>query len=131
MKLLRATTQSQTTAPGDFTFVPDGELVFLGSVCDTDLIKGNAGPGSCGCARSFTGLLSQKGTTSALIVDDPMTLPDLAQAIHQHLIAGGWGSVPELKQMAHDLADEVVEVCTPLASGTIVGRTFDDLVVRT
>ena len=32
MKLLRATVETQGKALRDFTFVPDGELVFLGSV---------------------------------------------------------------------------------------------------
>jgi hypothetical protein len=130
MKLLRATTKSQGEVPGDFAFVPEGELVFLGSVCDTDLIKGSAGIGSCGCARSFTGLTSQKGTTTALVEESTMSEAELADRIHEHLVAGGWGGVPELPRMARDLAAEVVETATPHPAGTVVGRSFDDLLVR-
>ena len=71
MKLLRATVETQGKALRDFTFVPDGELVFLGSVCDTDLIKGDA-VGGCGCARSFTGLDCKKSTTTAVVLNGTM-----------------------------------------------------------
>lgn len=75
MKLLVSTTSTQGQRANDFCFVPEGELVhWFGLVCgkDTDGQTGVPDPdGPCGCGRSFVGLESQKGTTTARVIEVP------------------------------------------------------------
>lgn len=70
MRVLVATHETQGEVEGDFSFCMDGELVrFPIVVCDSG--------DECGCARCFDGVASQRGTTTAKVVDRPDLDPDL------------------------------------------------------
>ncbi|WP_222266653.1 DUF7715 family protein [Modestobacter marinus] len=88
MKLLTATRETQGTWPGDFCHAIEGELVVLGWSCGCD--DGEA-DGDCGCGRAFTGTNSLRATTSAMVRDLELTVPDVQLAVEAHLLAAGLG----------------------------------------
>lgn len=68
MKLLAATTRTQGHRPGDFNHCIDRELVMAPvTICDAEAEAEDPNTGGCGCARSFVGLSSACGTTTAEI----------------------------------------------------------------
>jgi hypothetical protein len=66
MKVLVATHKGQGLKKNDFCFCNDLEPITLGFVCDRDMRDPDGG---CGCGRSFTGIDTRKGTTTAIVVD--------------------------------------------------------------
>lgn len=84
-KMLVATRERQGLRRNDFTFVPDGEMVYLGSQCT------RATPDDgCGCARSFDGSVTDKATTTAVVVEDAD--PRLLEVrVRESMARGGWG----------------------------------------
>ena len=81
MKLLTATTETQGQRASDFAWCVPGEIVSpVRLVCDRDREEGP--DGGCGCGRSFTGLSSSRGTTTAIVTDiDGYTFDDLVAAL--------------------------------------------------
>lgn len=73
MRVLTATTRLQGSRPGDFCWTVDGELVYLGLVCQRDEDDPDGG---CGCGRSFSGLNSHRATTTALVREVDFTRGD-------------------------------------------------------
>lgn len=70
LKVLVATRLTQGQRPNDFSFTQDGELVYLGVICDSD----RKDPDShCGCSRSFSGVTTRMGTTTAVVAEVAMT----------------------------------------------------------
>jgi hypothetical protein len=122
MKILVATRRSQGDRKGDFSFCVPGELVYLGLVCDTDRLYPNHG---CGCSRAFAGLSSHRATTTAEVVDFDFTVPDYIETMASGLDQAGWG-----RSSAPEFVEELVGIIAPLAVGTVVGRKFDEIVVR-
>ena len=122
MKILVATRRSQGDRKGDFSFCVPGELVYLGLVCDTDRLYPSHG---CGCSRAFAGLSSHRATTTAEVGDLDFTLADYIEAVASGLDQAGWG-----RSSAPEFVEELVGIIAPLAVGTVVGRTFDEVVVR-
>jgi hypothetical protein len=128
LKVLVSTTHTQGKVDGDFCFVPEGEIVGrYGIVCDDER---EDGVGGCGCGRAFGGFMTLKSTTTAMVVERPMTRKlwrDLALALHERAgYAKAYG--PELMEtvldemMFFDL-DKLAEI--PI--GTILGRrAFND-----
>jgi hypothetical protein len=79
MKILVATSKTQGQRKNDFFFATKGEMVIEAFTCDTD--QGDP-DGSCGCSRSFVGLKSGKGTTTARVASFPkLTMNQYAEAI--------------------------------------------------
>jgi hypothetical protein len=66
MRIFVATERTQGDRSDDFTFVPEGEPVYIGMRCDREAVNG-----PCGCARSFTGLQCGVSTTTAVVVEYP------------------------------------------------------------
>jgi hypothetical protein len=122
MKLLVATHRSQGDRKGDFSFCVPGELVYLAPICDCDRLFPKNG---CGCSRAFAGLSSHRATTTAEVVELDFTVADYVEAVASGLDEEGWGP-----SAAGDLVEEMVGILTPLAVGTVVGRKFDDVIVR-
>ncbi|MFD5091170.1 hypothetical protein ACFWMR_11255 [Amycolatopsis thailandensis] len=88
MKLLVATSQTQGERANDFNHCVEGELLWIAPCCD----DGESSPDShCGCGRSFGGLNSHRGTTTALVAELPgFTCSDYAEALRSSLAAQGW-----------------------------------------
>ncbi len=133
MLVLIATNELQGTAPDDYAWTVEGELV---TPVATECASGDR----CGCARGFPGLASARATTTAMVVDRPgITEQDLRDAVHDWMDRGGW--IELLEQTAadrsiadHDEVDAMVEaiidehvemitaVCAGFAEGTVVER---------
>src|SRR5688572_11664790 len=84
MLVLIATNELQGTAPGDYAWTVEGELV-------TPVVTECASGERCGCNRGFPGLASGKATTTAMIVDRPgVEVSDVRDAVYDWLDRGGW-----------------------------------------
>jgi len=138
-KVLVSTTVSQGQAPGDFCWVPDGELVArYGMVCDSERPDGTG----CGCGRAFSGLTTHNGTTTAMVVESTMTEDQWRAALHQTLVDTGWAEhmpADDLAEVIDWLAAHDLRAAAALPVGTVLGRlayndltgnTFDTLLLR-
>jgi hypothetical protein len=131
MRVLVATHEGQGEVPGDYCFTVDGELV-------TTVVAQCCSSQECGCGRGFSGMASDRATTTAIVVDLPaLTREALRGAVVDSLTRGGWiGFSPEaLAELEDDeedwpTDDEVVDehVAAIEAAGlgfevgTVVGR---------
>lgn len=71
MKILISTKETQGHRDNDFSWTNDGEmLTLLTFVCSKDL---KSADGPCGCNRSFTGVDSKKGSTTASVSETDIT----------------------------------------------------------
>ncbi|MDX3195196.1 hypothetical protein PV458_42935 [Streptomyces sp. MN03-5084-2B] len=68
LAVLVATARTQGQRGNDFLARSPDELVDITSSCD----RGNP-DGGCGCCRAFTGLDSRKATTTAEVVERPIS----------------------------------------------------------
>jgi len=137
--VLVATSQTQGDVAGDFSWVPDGELVArYGIVCADERPDG----GGCGCGRAYAGLTTHRATTSALVSERDMTETDWRAAVHTTLYDTGWAvhmASTELADLIDAMAARDLHALGELAVGTVVGRrawnddsgeVVDDIVVR-
>ena len=143
MLVLIATNELQGTAPDDYAWTVEGELV---TPVATECAEGDR----CGCARGFPGLASDRATTTAMITERPgVTEDDLRDAVADWLDRGGWldllksAAVERSIAAGHDgcldmteladidatveaIVDEHVEmisqVCASFPEGTVVER---------
>lgn len=126
MKLLTATSQTQGQRDSDFTFCIEGELVTPERIiCDRDKEEGpDAG---CGCGRSFVGLNSGAGTTTAMVRQvDGFTFDDLAEAVRSCREQAGYGT----KRAAAE-ATRIADIAARYADGTIIELRMTEIGVRT
>lgn len=128
MKLLTATSRTQGQRDNDFTFCIEGELVIVGPVfCEADQEDPDGG---CGCGRSFGGLNSDKGTTTAVVSDLDFTPEDAALAIRSALEQSNF-----IKYMDPEDVDaairEAIELADEYAVGTVLERRLEDIRPRT
>ncbi len=122
MNVFVATEKTQGQRASDFCFVPNGELVTFGMVCDGN----DAIDGGCGCQRSLTGIKCLKGTTTVEVVDFPhMVETDLAEVVKRSYVAGGWGKLTsneELAEWSREEAKELARLAAEFEVGAIVER---------
>jgi len=125
MKLLVATAETQGQRPGDFHWCADNELVMFGVICDTDRYADDAGTGGCGCGRSFTGLDSGKGTTTAVVLERDTGINEYAEAIRVSLNKqrhDNTGALRAALALSHVADDYPV--------GTVIGHVLGKVYVR-
>ncbi|ULE34463.1 DUF7715 family protein [Mycobacterium sp. IDR2000157661] len=122
MKILVATRLTQGTAPTDYHYCVEGELVWMQEPCDRDL-RDPAMP--CGCGRGFAGAASHRATTTAMVVDTELTRDDVVLAFKTSLVDGGWPS-----EWAEAVADENLEIAAQLPVGTIIVRNLEKYFLR-
>lgn len=123
MKVLVATSQTQGTRPGDFTYCVEGELVTVGLVCSSD--RSDPARGACGCGRAFAGLNSHRATTSAIVKEVDLSCDDYVEALRSSLLQQGW-PIDDVGELAASLAD----LAESMSAGTVVGRLGDDIQIR-
>jgi hypothetical protein len=131
VKLLTATQERQGERPGDFCYAIEGEVVMLGEVCATDQ---NDPLGGCGCGRAFSGLRSQRATTTALVRDLELSREDLEFAVATRLAAAGitartMGDL-EYAELFIDTVDELIRFGAAWPERTLVRRTLDGVTIR-
>ena len=131
MKLLTATHEGQGERDGDFFHAVEGEVVVLGEVCATDQ---NDPLGGCGCGRAFSGLRSQRATTTALVRDLDLSREDVEFAIATRFAADGITAQTigdlEYAELFLDTVDELIRFGATWPEGTVVRRTFDGVTIR-
>ncbi|MFC3450196.1 DUF7715 family protein [Amycolatopsis speibonae] len=123
MKLLVATSRTQGTRENDFSFCVEGELIWIAPCCEA----GEGSPDSdCGCGRSFGGLNSHGGTTTALVAELPgFTYSDYTEALRSSLAAQGWPP-----DAAEEVATGLLAFSDYWEVGTVLERRFDLFVER-
>lgn len=138
MKIFVSTLSTQGALPGDFSFVPEGELVGRYSfVCDLEKPDGSG----CGCGRAFGGFVTHSGTTTAVVVDTEITELEWRARLFQTLCDAGWASAmdaTDLAEVVDDLVQHDLAAAGQLPVGTVVGRrawnshgaTVDNLTYR-
>lgn len=124
MKVLVATRQTQGAVRGDFCHTVDGELV-------TPHVVECADGDRCGCARAFSGLASDRATTTAMVVDlEHVDRGTLEAAVRDNLERWGIAAeVPpeEIDDEVQDHLEAIEWACAGRPVGTIVRRHGLDL----
>jgi len=95
MKVLISTKKAMQVANKDFCWTQEGELLYLGMVCDSC--------NDCGCDRSFSGTKSMKATTIAEVSE-----MDGIEAARQYMDAmekAGWTKVVDKESLLQDFKD--------------------------
>ena len=122
MHVLVSTTATQGESPGDFCHVPEGELVGrYGLLCDDE---GPDGSG-CGCGRSFAGFVTQRATSTAMVVDLELTRTEWRAAVFRILAETGYGEFLTAEELAGEVDDIEAEDLDPvqhLPVGAVLGR---------
>ncbi|WP_326546877.1 hypothetical protein QGN32_01230 [Mycolicibacterium sp. ND9-15] len=122
MKILVATALTQGTHPGDYNHCVEGELVWVQEPCDRD-IRDSRMP--CGCGRGFAGAASHRATTTARVVESPLTREELVTAFQTSLQDGGWPA-----EWAEDVVEDNIFAASQFPVGTVVGRNLELLISR-
>jgi hypothetical protein len=120
MKIIVATSEMQGQRPGDFNFVPDGEVVIV-SDCDC-LHEG------CDCIRSMVGVNCGKGTTTMKVVES-----DLTREQYRRLIGGakqGYADLGVDESVFDEQADALLELAAEFTAGAVIERNGEDFEVR-
>jgi hypothetical protein len=122
MRVLTATASSQGMLDNDFDFTVEGELVWVGFVCETDRRDPDGG---CGCGRSFCGLSSHRATTTAQVRDLLLSRADVIAALGGYYESAGYGRVPPDELGAE--VDDLLQLVATWDAGTIIERRPDQL----
>jgi hypothetical protein len=111
MKLLVAA-PPKAPWPLDFSYVPEGEILFNVAVvcCNSD---------SCGCNRALSGTATAKAITSAKVADVEITEAELAKLAADVGEKSGWG------EFVGNSFAAIREAIADIAPGTIVRPQFD------
>lgn len=127
MNVFVATEKTQGQRASDFCFVPNGELVTFGMVCDGN----DAIDGGCGCQRSLTGIKCLKGTTTVEVVECGLKVNELALTIKEGSYdGGGWTKLmgeDDAIKCAREDAAELARLAKCFEVGNIIeirGPTF-------
>lgn len=123
MKILVATTLTNGWLADDHNECIDGELVYLLEPC----ARGQDGPDNlCHCALSFSGMHSHRSTTTALVVDSPLSRADVREAVRASLESAGWITPQVPEHLSEQWVTELQADCLGLADnyevGTVVRR---------
>ncbi|HET7683918.1 MAG TPA: hypothetical protein VFK34_09665 [Marmoricola sp.] len=132
MRILVATNKTNGSAPGDYDFCVEGELVYMQDPCGADRIDPDGG--GCGCGRGFAGTNSHRATTTAQVVDSQLSSAQVREALRSSLEAGGWIApdlVPpdEAEAAVEELMDDMVRVARHFPVGSVVRRRLSQFYV--
>ncbi len=122
MKIFVSTRTTQGDVPGDFCFVPEGELVGRYTfVCDLERPDGSG----CGCGQAFGGFDTHMGTTTAIVVEANITELEWRAQLFKTLCDTGWASAmsaTDLTEVVDDLVEHDLRTAAALPVGRVVGR---------
>lgn len=135
MKYLVTTKETQGQRKNDFCFVEEGEVVLIPvDRCDKD--RGNP-DGPCGCWRSWVGVTSRKGTTTAKVVDDPeMTEERMLNILVDYLTAyfsylpAPMEVIPKETEVYYEQIQWMLDIIKDTPEGTVVELRGDYIYAR-
>jgi hypothetical protein len=131
MKIIVCTRKTQGKRKSDFCWTTEGEVAYLGFECDTDR---NAGPdGGCGCRRSFSGMATGKATTTAEVVESPMSEKEFVEAYLDRMERAGWTtSLTSNKEVAEFVkgAKEMLTIANGFPVGAILEKRGNRIQAR-
>ncbi len=132
MRTLVATHRTNGTADGDYDFCIEGEVVYMQPPCASDARDPD---GPCGCGRGFSGMNSHRATTTALVVESPLSEDDVRVALRASLEAGGWidpdvHTDAEVEPILDEVLGEVKTVAEHFAPGSVVRRRLSQYAER-
>ena len=120
MKIIVATTQTQGQRPGDFNFVPEGEVVI---VSDCDCL--HAG---CECSRSMVGVKCGKGTTTMMVLESGMSREEYRRLIRD--ANKGYEDLGVDESVFDEQADSLLELADQFPAGVVIERDGEDFEQR-
>jgi hypothetical protein len=120
MKIIVATTQMQGQRPGDFNFVPEGEVVIV-SDCDC-LHEG------CECSRSMVGVKCGKGTTTMMVVESGMSREEYRRLIRE--AHKGYEDLGVDESAFDEQADALLDLAMQFPAGAVIERDGEDFEQR-
>lgn len=127
LAVLVATARTQGQRGGDFIACSPTELVDITSSCDRD--RGNP-DGGCGCYRAFTGLDSRLATTTAEVVELPMSFDDYVATHHASLVRAGLPDDATVRGWAAEAARDMARIAAAFPVGTVVERRGEQIQER-
>ena len=109
IKVLTALTDPPTREPSDFSHVTDGEICVMPIViCDNP---------SCGCGNAFVGLVSHKGTTTAVVAEVDLTGDDITAMLSSYVAQ--WEGILDFEG-SRAMWHEMVAIAAGYPSGVIL-----------
>jgi len=127
MRVFVATSATQGTRASDSTQCVDGELVWLRDVC---AVSRRRPDGPCECGRSFSGLSSDKYTTTAAVRDIPgLTRTEYEAALTASFDEQEWCPCCTSRPVAA-IVDELIAWAGAFPAGAVVERRIDALNLR-
>lgn len=120
MKIIVATSDTQGQRPGDFNYVPEGEVVIV-SDCDC-LHEG------CECSRSMVGVFCGRATTTMKVVES-----DLTRDVYLLLIRNankGYEDLGVGQLVFDEQADALLELAMQFPAGAVIERVGEDFEQR-
>ncbi|MBI4473737.1 MAG: hypothetical protein HY646_13805 [Acidobacteria bacterium] len=127
IKGLVSTKLTQGQRANDFSFVPEGELVFAGFKC-----TGERPDDRCGCARSLCGAISQKATTTFVVAEFEREV--LVAEMLAMKARGGWIRThmdrEQWIRQIEDYVDAVADDLSDIEVGTVVNLRENGLQPR-
>ena len=118
MKVLVATREGQGVRRNDFCFVPEGELVRFGFVCDGEQLDG-----SCGCRRSLCGFDCLLSTTTFKVVDLPISEDEYFEKLISSSLKAGFvidGDSKYMVDIAHQDCARLLELAKSFDVGIVL-----------
>jgi hypothetical protein len=120
MKIIVATSETQGQRPGDFNFVPEGEVLIV-SDCDC-LHEG------CECKRSMVGVLCGKGTTTMKVIESDLTRDDYLRLVRE--ANQGYAELGVEESFFDEQADALLALAGEFQAGAVIERNGEDFDVR-
>jgi hypothetical protein len=123
-RLFVSTIETQGQRKNDFNFVPEGEIVApFGFIC-----TGQKADGPCGCARSLSGIVSRRGTTTAKVVKTKMTKREFADLLTSYIQGAGWTNFTSKDGL--ETASFLLKAAATFDAGTVVEFRDDIFAAR-
>jgi len=123
MRLLTATARTQGMRADDYCEAVLGELVWLPDPCLSALLRPADPP--CACHRTFAGVVSGAGTTTALVVETDLSRREVVELVGRGAEANGWPP-----SCAGHLSDAMLAIARRWPTGTVLERAFDQFRAR-
>ena len=137
MRVLVANNDLQGSAPDDYAFTVDGELVAV-------VVAECSDAEQCGCERGFPGIASNRATTTAAVVElEHVTREEVRDVLTDWVERSGWSDMfrsasdisdDEVDELVASVVDEHIDaieaVAQSFAVGTIIERTGTEFRAR-